>query len=136
MELLPCPFCGSKEIIIHQQHWHMIRKAHCEMCRSEATYDRENDIKTWNKRYSPWISVKDRLPENQQSIIATNGTKVSQCRFIDNDLSWCGGVGKKWFVGCFSGDYGGLRNSESYSYSEYIENVTHWMPLPLSPEEK
>lgn len=62
MELLPCPFCGSKEIKLHQQHWHMSRKAQCIICHSESTYNRENEIKTWNTRHYPWISVKEQIP--------------------------------------------------------------------------
>lgn len=80
-----------------------------------------------------WISVKDSLPNNQQSVIATNGKEVAQCKLINRKLFDT--IENKWFIGCFYGDCGGLRSSEPYSYDKYIENVTHWMTLPQLPKE-
>lgn len=59
-----------------------------------------------------WISVKDRLPEEDQEVLATNGKYYH--------------IGKMGFdsIGC--GDCGyscGIRGDE-----------THWMPLPNAPD--
>lgn len=62
-----------------------------------------------------WISVKDRLPEPGQKIIAVfrdgGGLMVDQARYRD-DLF----------------DFSGWCNVQ-------MESVTHWMPLPKPPKE-
>ena len=57
-----------------------------------------------------WISVKDRLPEEYQFVIATNGKEVKEARFFH------------------AGNRGG------YVFNNItLPNVTHWMPLPQLP---
>jgi hypothetical protein len=61
-----------------------------------------------------WISVKDRLPEHKQSILA----------FGDNAID------------CLTYDQG-----DDYFYYPYCSccsamfNITHWMPLPNPPDK-
>jgi len=112
MELLPCPFCGSKNIKLHQQHWHMNRKSQCCDCHSESTYDEKEGITTWNTRHSPWISVKDRLPNGDKKI-----------------LVYCNGIGE---IIVF---YNLIDKVFMDELNIYIA-VTHWMPLPQPPKEK
>jgi Protein of unknown function (DUF551) len=60
-----------------------------------------------------WISIKDRLPENQSTVlIYGNGYDVQY--FEDNGFY------------DFEIDY-------EFSVNK-TENVTHWMPLPIPPE--
>ena len=61
----------------------------------------------WQAKQSPWISVKERLPNNDENI------------FYTNHLSGALGVGfyvnEKWYQGYTGG---------------YIYRITHWMPIP------
>lgn len=61
----------------------------------------------WQAKQSPWISVKERLPNNDENI------------FYTNYLSGALGVGfyfdEKWYQA-----YTGV----------YIYGITHWMPIP------
>lgn len=61
----------------------------------------------WQTKQSPWISVKERLPNNDENI------------FYTNHLSGALGVGfyvdEKWYQ-AYTGDY--------------IYGITHWMPIP------
>jgi len=57
--------------------------------------------------HSTWISVKERLPKEHQSVLASDGDEVGQYFFIK---------------GSFETDEG------------YYLNATHWMPLPKPPE--
>ena len=61
----------------------------------------------WQAKQSPWISVKERLPNNDENI------------FYTNHLSGALGVGfyvdEKWYQ-AYTGDY--------------IYGITHWMPIP------
>lgn len=61
----------------------------------------------WMGKQSPWISIKERLPNNDENI------------FYTNYLSGALGVGfyfdEKWYQA-----YTGV----------YIYGITHWMPIP------
>lgn len=63
-----------------------------------------------------WISVGEQLPENGQKIIAafhdSGGWVVDQVRYVEGKFNFIG-----WVNVC-------------------NDNVTHWMPMPLPPEEK
>lgn len=65
-----------------------------------------------------WISVKDRLPEDDGEVLACNG----------NDA----------FIAHCEGDYWAvyLLNTEDDCYEQHVVKVTHWMPLPEPPEVK
>jgi hypothetical protein len=73
----------------------------------------ENNMKT------EWISVKDKLPEvNQFTLITWAGAKVP-------------------LIGCFKGkrdDNNAWLGSDSDFWIASDSEVTHWMPLPPSPE--
>jgi hypothetical protein len=57
---------------------------------------------------SEWISVKDRLPEDASNVLIAWADGVSEACFCDD--GWC-------------------RDGRMLLW------VTHWMPLPKSPEE-
>lgn len=66
--------------------------------------------------YGEWISVNDRLPKNEDWVLAYGDGKFCMA-FVDQDDQWC---------------------TEADEYDGYIENVnwvTHWMPLPEAPKE-
>lgn len=61
----------------------------------------------WQKEQSPWISVKERLPENDDNVIYINylSRAIGIGFYVDNQ--WC----------------------EAYTGID-IYGVTHWMPIP------
>ena len=67
---------------------------------------------------SEWIGVKDRLPEFGKSILVHNkGVEHSSIRMA---FMTSRGFYDSYECGC------GMK----------IDNVTHWMPLPIPPEDK
>lgn len=58
-----------------------------------------------------WISVNDKLPEEDQLVLVANGKYFNLRHFCDDT----------WF-NCLSG--------EGFELNEY----THWMPLPEPPK--
>ena len=61
----------------------------------------------WQAKQSPWISVKERLPNNDENIFYTNhlGGALGVGFYVD----------EKWHQ-AYTGDY--------------IYGITHWMPIP------
>ena len=78
-----------------------------------------------------WISVKDRLPENDGSYLVTM-----------NSFGGRKYIGVRWFAkdGEMVNEYelAGQENVWYYHDSEWgyisIDSVTHWMPLPQPPK--
>jgi len=62
---------------------------------------------------SEWISVKDTLPDefDGQPVIAFDNMDV-----VSANYDTCRG---RFYIGC-----------------EYLNNVTHWMPLPKAPSNQ
>lgn len=82
-----------------------------------------------------WISVKDRMPDDRQKVLAFLNhkpykvTTTRLCRYAkrleDVDEFDLGGY-----------LHGGFYDSDSeYGYFEVLD-VTHWMPLPEPPKEE
>ena len=67
---------------------------------------------------SKWISVKDRLPENEHRVLVFANDIVSEfCEVV----GWNGG------------DFLAIGFGHNIIYPPM---VTHWMPLPEPPEDK
>jgi len=63
-----------------------------------------------------WISVKDRLPENEESIIIFDGREV--------------------FSGIYINGYFRNHDCEGLAFGPLEnKNVSHWMPLPKPPKK-
>jgi len=58
-----------------------------------------------------WISVKDRLPENDNEVLIVASGEVTTAFYEAGDFGW------------------------SYGTTGYETTITHWMPLPKPPEE-
>lgn len=72
----------------------------------------------WEKYFVPkreWISVEDRLPENEQMVLTIDTVGEMQVCFYET--AW---------EGIFQQFHGLVK----------IYNITHWMPLPEPPETK
>ena len=61
----------------------------------------------WQAKQSPWISVKERLPNNDENIFYTN--------YLSGALGVGFYVDEKWYQ-AYTGDD--------------IYGITHWMPIP------
>lgn len=61
----------------------------------------------WQAKQSPWISVKERLPNNDENIFYTN--------YLSGALGVGFYVDEKWY--------------QAYT-GEDIYGITHWMPIP------
>lgn len=121
MNLLPCPFCASNEI---EESFSMgtSQQKECKNCKARGPKtEKFNPAELWNLRHSPWISVKDRLPEEDTKILIHTKlygiTLGNLGKFLPKGMAfYCIDRG---FIGHVDGN-----------------NVTHWMPLPSLPEEK
>ena len=74
-----------------------------------------------------WISVKDRLPDEEDSYLTY---------MMDNGCSY-NNVIQRFFIKprILKGIYGDTHsNWELVKWDDYV--VTHWMPLPKPPEQK
>ena len=90
---------------------------------------------------SEWISVKDRVPEFNQKVLAFVKNKDPQGRFnrdgvyvamLEDKVPTPDPEGKKNFWGIPGYD----SEWSIYGWSYFTEpDVTHWMPLPEPPKE-
>lgn len=111
--VLPCPFCGSKNIT-YGRYEHAAGRRYAIVCMNcmaqidpgwAQSWGAVQEL--WNRRADGWISVKERLPENDHTVL-------------------------------FSTKYDGIRMGsylttewKTTSYIQFSVNaVTHWMPLP------
>ncbi len=65
-----------------------------------------------------WISVKDRLPENDEAVLVFVPDVVCMGRIFNRERGW-----EHFPCSC----------CEVFIWSH---EVTHWMPLPKGPDEK
>lgn len=70
------------------------------------------------REYSEWIPVNERLPKNDENVLAYSRDK-------EMFIAWCGVLGRTW------------RDSfRDAPYDELVGiSITHWMPLPPPPSE-
>lgn len=72
-----------------------------------------------NNPASPWISIKDRLPDFGKHVFALeNGEDAI----------------KSWRFEVIVEDEKGERHVE-WRWAKALENVTHWMPIPELPKK-
>lgn len=127
MKLLPCPLCNKEVFYSLSKHSDNV----CIRCNNcDLTAERNLDIadnsselmNRWNKRTSPWISVKDKLPkENCLEVIV-----LTDC--FDIDIAYY----RKYYFDEYSRKIINFHFKSDHTSGE----VTHWMPLPKLPEEK
>lgn len=118
-ELNPCPFCGDKKIEIVWYSLHKSCSVLCTRCKADIApcQTEEQAAEAWNRRASGWISVKDRLPEEE----------TPELLFSADGKVYYGSFGYSKFYAIDSdGIFSGFTAYE----------VSHWMPLPEPPEQK
>lgn len=71
-----------------------------------------------------WISVKDRMPKNDQKVLVYDGCEVLSARYT------CGERVHGDEYSCFH-----IQSCEDPCYGNWDRSdfVTHWMELPLDP---
>ena len=67
-----------------------------------------------------WISVKDRLPDNADSVIACMKDNKTGDVYVGE--AYYSIYSKEWMLGDIQASF--------YNYT-----ITHWMPMPKLPEE-
>ena len=81
-------------------------------CRDHLMKDVQVLIQQLEARVPKWISVEERLPEVGTMVLVHDGSRAYVVEYTPNGL--------------FEDDYG---------YCHYIDDYTHWMPLPEPPKE-
>lgn len=79
---------------------------------------------TLEEKMPGWISVKDRLPENNVRVLvcSNNGDKDSAIAITHYTQKKYGFNIEGW--------------NEPWQYFFYNHDITHWMPLPEPPKEE
>lgn len=72
-----------------------------------------------------WISVEDRLPEENEPVVLINVNEWENCHF-DRNVWDCGYLNK------FSGGYWSIRGQRGCS----IKSYTHWASVSPPPTNK
>lgn len=94
-----------------------------------------------------WISVKDRLPENDDSVKKHKGTHLEFCTVIAFGRLCEGSDGIVKETGRYVTHKSGMKRIDEMTenegrefgkwyWADYWDEVTHWMPLPEPPVTK
>ena len=130
-ELRECPFCGGKAEYLHEDE--DIDESGMVACVNPKcgvyfnnTYAFDGNeyvlikdaVSKWNQRADGWISVNERLPEEDVDVLVNVWYAKSNNVHIDYLIA--------------SGDE--ITGHEWNSYA--TDCVTHWRPLPAPPKEE
>ena len=100
-------------------------------CSTTITRDALAYIQQLEAQQPRWISVGERLPEEDQEVLLIahgwepQSMYIGHLHHVEAETSWLTGITSKESEWSISG----------WSYLRAPE-VTHWMPLPQSPEEE
>lgn len=79
----------------------------------------------WQARQSPWISVEDRMPETNRSIlIKTDHGAIFNGEYNDDHKTWY------WMDGVLIETLDGVPSYTSMCSIQEDWKVTHWMEIP------
>jgi len=143
-ELKPCPFCGgeAKRTDIEEEGENFGGSyISCKRCLASSNLEfgrKENFVRNWNRRASGWQPI-ETAPRDGTPFIGA----FFNIRWADshrkNDIVRC------WWQPEFEAFISSCREivmAEGYTingksremHSPVIEPVTHWMPLPPTPQ--
>ena len=110
-EIKPCRWCKSTDLHIEEFY------VGCLSCGAigPSAESKEAAIKAWNTRANGWISVENRLPEEYELVLVTNGLNHYWLDRIIPDRGWSG---------------------SDEEWDDPGDAPTHWMPLPDPPEDE
>ena len=100
-------------------------------CSTAITKDALDYIQQLEAQQPRWISVGERLPEEDQEVLLIahgwepKSMYIGHLHHVEAETSWLTGITSKESEWSISG----------WSYLRAPE-VTHWMPLPQPPEEE
>ena len=106
------------------------RGGHWELSENAEDYLEGRDLREYGKKWEAypckpslagWISVKERLPENERPVLTFVGYEESMIGFITVSSYFCFDRNPHW-------QWDGLVRDE--------QRVLYWMPLPESPEKE
>ena len=106
---------------LHEKGHSFIGGIHCNSV-ARLLVEMEQEIKSLNKAAQPkWISVEERLPEDE--VVAAN--------FAPSTYGY-----KEYILGYVRPPMG-TEPGGCYAINDYeiLHNVTHWMPLPPTPND-
>lgn len=107
-ELLPCPFCNSKDVKVVSTPLRDV--ALCLKCEAlgPASGDKQMALIHWNRRASAWVKVGERLPKNGGVYLLTDGKSVWENHYYADQKYFTHPDGRM---------------------------ASHWQPLPKPPKE-
>ena len=154
-EFKHCPHCNGNGRIVSVSGFKSDRyRVVCDSC-GASTRECETEqeaVSAWDMRAGGWISVKERLPKNEQEVLVC--CERSKCRFVcpaiyedgtvltqDSVWNWydidsCGTYSEEnddYFVP--QGWWENRQFTPDDVYNNPVDcNVTHWMYLPEPPK--
>lgn len=115
IKIKPCPFCGNSEEVRVTQHGGYGVNCVCGGMYYDNHDTSTEAIKAWNIRKietDKWINVEDSLPEDNSIpyfVFSIGGYyEIAKYSYLKN----------RWYTG-----------------TAWVDQVTHWMPLPDPPEK-
>lgn len=125
-DLKSCPFCGSNQI---SRSFDVVHYIGCGECKILFVSESEKFEESWNHRPSPWISVKDRLPEKIEGL-----PYLEVLIFIDSDPCEIRIATLEYNEFYDEWEWFDINQLSKHSLMRSDE-VTHWQPLPNPPKE-
>lgn len=107
-KLLPCPFCGGESKLDKTRHKDALKEGYEWVVRCTPCNNQTDIYMQYHQAIEKWISVKDRLPED------------NQC-YLTREL-WNNGIDNRGYMR-FDKD-----NQEFMAFGNF--EITHWMPVP------
>lgn len=166
MEIKSCLYCGGVARLRYEHAtentWRRCACVQCDICgarsclfEDDGSGDYESKaIDNWNRRASPWVSVKERLPEAERRVlirikskrfpsylVTTVGAHVGYHEKTTEDWNDYEGDTEYdekndcfWISPCWY-ETNEVEDNTNWEFGAEEYEVTHWMPLPQAPED-